>query len=305
MHENLKINHRRGLSSISLIFPFYLPMNFDYRFPLFDDILHGRLSPLLQDNAANTDFKQRLEEQIIESTKDMGSYKLSFIKPQHPKAEYYRRMLLSETFQYCNDLLDYLQDKKNLKIRAYLRNLILDKHLTSCLKRLGEQIDSCQLSLNLLTSAPPSDVSIESISNCYVFQLLKVCVSKVYLEVQNEFADLISIPQSESMLYAAYLNELSPIRTFLSKRPERDKVESRQKETVNQAPKNQPTSQAPVPEEEKPSTEFMLVQEAALKLKVSVKTIRRRLESGELKGKKDKGKWLIDKTAFESYLNTL
>ena len=279
-------------------------MNFDYRFPLFDDILHGRLSPLLQDNAANTDFKQRLEEQIIEASKDMGSYKLSFIKPQHPKAEYYRRMLLSETFQYCNDLLDYLQDKRNLKIRAYLRNLILDKHLTSCLKRLGEQVNSCQLSLNLLTSIP-SDVSIESTTNCYVFQLLKVCVSKVYLEVQNEFADLISIPQSESMLYAAYLNELPPIRTFLSKRPERDKAESRQKETVNQAPKDQSTTQASALEVEKPSTEFMLVQDAALKLKVSDKTIRRRLESGELKGKKDKGKWLIDKTAFESYLNIL
>ncbi|MEI6754981.1 MAG: hypothetical protein WCK78_17675 [Paludibacter sp.] len=166
-------------------------MNFDYRFPLFEDILHGRLNPLLQDNAADTDFKQRLEEQIIEATKDLGSYKLSFIKPQHPKSEYYRRMLLSETFLYCNDLLDYLQDKKNFKIRAYLRNLILDKHLTSCLKRMGEQIDSCQLSLNLLTSTP-SDASIESISNCYVFQLLKVCVSKVYLEVQNEFADLIT-----------------------------------------------------------------------------------------------------------------
>ena len=279
-------------------------MNFDYRFPLFDDILHGRLSPLLQDNAANTDFKQRLEEQMIEASKDMGSYKLSFIKPQHPKAEYYRRMLLSETFQYCNDLLDYLQDKRNLKIRAYLRNLILDKHLTSCLKRLGEQVNSCQLSLNLLTSIP-SDVSIESTTNCYVFQLLKVCVSKVYLEVQNEFADLISIPQSESMLYAAYLNELPPIRTFLSKRPERDKAESRQKETVNQAPKDQSTTQASALEVEKPSTEFMLVQDAALKLKVSDKTIRRRLESGELKGKKDKGKWLIDKTAFESYLNIL
>ncbi|MEI6754161.1 MAG: helix-turn-helix domain-containing protein, partial [Paludibacter sp.] len=116
---------------------------------------------------------------------------------------------------------------------------------------------------------------------------------------------LISIPQLESMLYAAYLNELPPIRTFLSKRPERDKPEPRQKETVNQAQKNQSATQAPAPEEEKPLIEFMLVQDAALKLKLSDKTIRRRLESGELKGKKDKGKWLIDKTAFESYLNTL
>ena len=54
-------------------------MKLDYRFPLFDDILLGGLNPLLPENHASTDFKQRMEEQILEPAKDAGSYRISFL----------------------------------------------------------------------------------------------------------------------------------------------------------------------------------------------------------------------------------
>jgi excisionase family DNA binding protein len=51
--------------------------------------------------------------------------------------------------------------------------------------------------------------------------------------------------------------------------------------------------------------EYLLLKEAAAALKASEKTIIRRLKTGEIEGVKDKGRWLIDKTAFKSYLNGL
>jgi tripartite-type tricarboxylate transporter receptor subunit TctC len=89
-------------------------MKLDYRFPLFDDILLGGLNPLLPENHASTDFKQRMEEQILEPAKDAGSYRISFLKATHPKEEFYRRKLLSETLLYCNELTDELATYKKL-----------------------------------------------------------------------------------------------------------------------------------------------------------------------------------------------
>ena len=61
-------------------------MNFDYRFPLFDEMLLGDLNPFLPENHASTDFKQRMQEQILEPATDKGRYKLSFLKSPHTKA---------------------------------------------------------------------------------------------------------------------------------------------------------------------------------------------------------------------------
>jgi hypothetical protein len=70
-------------------------MHFVYQFPLFTAFLRGNMSPLKPENAAESNFKLRLQEQLTSSASDEGLYALRFLKSLHPKQEYYRRALLS------------------------------------------------------------------------------------------------------------------------------------------------------------------------------------------------------------------
>jgi hypothetical protein len=47
---------------------------------------------------------------------------------------------LSETQLYCEEILEYLDGETDTRIRTYLRDQILDKHLSTCLERIGEKI---------------------------------------------------------------------------------------------------------------------------------------------------------------------
>jgi len=76
-------------------------MNLDYRFPLFDTLLYGRLNPLMSGNELNGDYEIRLQQQIVAKTNDPGVYTLKFIPPLNVKCLYYQRLLISETFLYC------------------------------------------------------------------------------------------------------------------------------------------------------------------------------------------------------------
>lgn len=279
-------------------------MNLDYRFPLFDSLLQGKMNPLLPGNNADAGFRLRLQEQIVENAKDEGCYTLTFVKWAHPKTDYYRRLLLGETFAYCNELTTHLRAEMNRQIRAYYREMILDRHLVTCLQRLGEVITESGLKLSSLSQPTPED-STDSLANCYVLHLLKVCLAKAYLEVQQALSDVVLIPQTELMLYSAYLHELPPVRTFLEKR-----AKSSMAQVVQEQPHGSPVTERAVTDLSAgaggiPEEAYILVSEAATALKVSEKTILRRLSSGEIKGVKDKSRWLIDKTAFKSYLNGL
>ena len=276
-------------------------MKLDYRFPLFDDILLGGLNPLLPENHASTDFKQRMEEQILEPAKDAGSYRISFLKATHPKEEFYRRKLLSETLLYCNELTDELEAEKQPEIRAYYRDKILDRHLTTCLKRLGEFITSGELTLKKL-KAPNENVTPDTLANIFILHFLKVCVAKAYLEVQRCLSDTVTVFLTETMLYTDYLYEIPPVHTFLTYVPESARPEFQSIRTLH------PSEPASVHKEKETASvgfhenDFMLVSEVAKILKKDERTIRRRLKAGKIKGRKDGSTWLIDRKAFNESL---
>jgi hypothetical protein len=278
-------------------------MNLDYRFPLLDDIVLGGLNPLLPENHASTDFKQRMEEQILEPAKDAGHFKISFLKATHPKEEYFRRKLLSETLLYCNELTEVLEEEKQPEIRAYYCDKILDRHLTTCLKRLGEFIQSGELTLKKLKE-PNENVTPDTLANIYILHFLKVSVAKAYLEVQKALSDRVRVILTETMLYADYLNETPPIRTFLTYVPEIVRPEIQTVKPIKPSESvsiNQEKETAPVVFHE---NDFMLVSEVAKILKKDERTIRRRLKDSKIKGRKEGSNWLIYRKEFNESLQT-
>ena len=279
-------------------------MNIDYRFPLFDVILQGSLNPLLMENNADSGFILRLQEQIIEKSKDEGRYALTFIKWKHPKAEYYRELLVNETFAYCNELIASIRKEENTQIRAYYREIILDRHLTTSMRRLGEVITKTGLKTSILTRPTPDD-TIESLANSYVLHLLKVCLAKAYLEVQLVLSEVVFKPQTEIMLYSAYFHELPPVKTYLVERNATQLIKTKKGHSLEKSETNTPDPDSGGGVSDLSASQYILVKEAASILKVGERTIRRRLESNEIKGIKDKGKWLIDKVELNNYLNGL
>ena len=278
-------------------------MNFEYRFPLFDELIQGSLFPLREENHADRNYLLKLEGQIVPDVKDMGLFRMSFKKWEHPKTIWYHRLIVGETFAYCNELTAYLkEEEENPAIRTYLRDLILDKHLTSCLQKLGEIIKKHQLTLQRLTNTA-SNEDIDLLCNCYIFQLLKVCLCKAYLEAQEVLADVVSFQHTESMTYTARMDEIPPVRTFLVKRVA-EKIPSVTAEHPKQGLVTEPSESVSVA---KPtiSPVFISVNEVATVLGKDEKTVRRRLQKGEIPGRKDKNNWLIEKIQFDDYLSRL
>lgn len=210
-------------------------MNFNIYFPLFENILHGDLSPLLPANDDGYHYAARLEQMIVVSVKDTGIYGLTFQAPFNLKTRYYHRKILADTLLYIADMRDLLQEEGNSKIRSFLRNQLLDKHLSTCLMRLGEKIQKEAMLVDLLNDSS-DQVSNNQLSNIYVFQFLKVCIAKAYLEIQDMLADVVVIKQSEVLLYTSLVGEQFPVKQFLKRRKVPEiKNEAAHKATTNSA----------------------------------------------------------------------
>jgi predicted DNA-binding transcriptional regulator AlpA len=218
-------------------------MNFDYYFPLFEDILHGKLNPMLPANTDSHTYSVRLQEQIIVSVRDTGIYGLHYLKPLTLKARFYQQKIVSETLLYIADMQDYLAGETNLQIRTYLRDQMLDKHLSTCLIRLGEKIRTEKLLLSGLTEAG-NDTDNNRLADIYVFHLLKVCVAKAYLEIQELLADVVAYRQTEEWLYSSLVGEIRPIRHFLQKQSKPQPTENKTAHIPQTA--SAPPQQSPV-----------------------------------------------------------
>ncbi len=274
-------------------------IHIDYRFPLFDELMQGGLNPLRKENHAERNYPQRLQEQVTTSEPDKGLYRLNFIRWSHPKTEYYSRLLVGETYAYCNELITYLKEEQDDSIMAYLRDVILDKHLATCLQRLGEFIGLHQLTLSRLMYPAPEDTP-DDLANCYIFQLLKICVCKAYLEVQAALAGEMNYSLTETMLYTGWLQEMPPVRTFLTK-------QAGTQEYLDRKKKEKELTQ-PITTEQRQNTviipDYMTVKEAAKILRVDERTIRRMLEKGTLVGMRMQNGWRIDKASFSHFLQS-
>lgn len=196
---------------------------FEFYFPLIDELLYGQLNPMRPENADGFQYEERMTNRIRIDTKNTGIFTLKFPLPFNYKTRYYQQLLTGETNAYISDLNALIQNEKNTKIRYYLRDQILDKHLTTCLLRLGEYIREQKLTLQLLT-APTPDTDNNRLSDIYVFHLLKACVARAYLEVQEMLAGVIVFRKTEEWLYGTLTKDTIPLTGWIVKRKDTGKT---------------------------------------------------------------------------------
>jgi len=284
-------------------------IDFEYRFPLFDSIMVGSLSPFLPENNYSVYLNEENNRIGLDSMPDEGRVGFTFYKPANFKCRYYYHKLVQETFLYCNEILRYLEEEQDADARAYLRLTLLDKHLKTCLIKIGETLHSGNLSTqHFLHPLPETDP--ELLSNSYIFHLLKVCVAKAYLEVQLALSDVINNPLTETMLYSAMVGELPPIKCFLKHIPT-EKLQKSSKAKVTTLTEERITEPLVSTQSEtgqataSVGTIFYTVKDL-IDMKIgSDRTIRRLLKKKELIGIKQKKGWLVEDTEYQRYFNNL
>lgn len=282
-------------------------VGFEYRFPLFDSLLVGSLNPFLPQNGYRSFVDDSQVGIGLTSVPDNGRYGFRFYSPTNFKCSYYYHKLVPETFLYCNELLAYLADETDTDTRAYLRLTLLDKHLKTCLLRIGELIQSNHLQTHSFLK-PTADTDPEQLSNSYILHLLKVCVAKAYLEIQQVLLDVVVNPLSESMLYTAIVGEIPPVNCLLKqlsllraemplKTPQNASINS----TAPIAPSSIPSVTNDIPTMIV-DTKLYTIKDLVEMNMGSDKTIRRLLEKGVLIGFKQGKTWRIEDAELQRYL---
>lgn len=269
-----------------------------YHFPLFGEILQGALNPQLPSMHADTDYKERIEQQIIVPATDNGRYLIRFWETTHTKQEYYRRLLLSETFGYCHDMTALLAAVTNPQIRSYYRHSLLDQHLSTCMRRLADKMQQEGLN-HSQEQLREQHAGMDAYCNEYVFQLLKVCLAKAYLELQHCLTDVVSYHYDEKGIYSTFFNETVPVRSYLQV-----DVKSRPERVPNERPVScvAENREGLTPVAEALKAEKYTTAEVAELLRLDERTVRRYLNNGQLKGTRLEQKWLVFQADLEHFI---
>ena len=189
----------------------------EYRFPLFDNIVYGSMSPFSTSNSFEAFLLEEEPHVRVKAEADNGIFVLSYPKPLNLKCSFYYHRIIRETVSYCNDLRKDFSTLSDSDIRAYRRLTLLDRHLKTALIKTGEVLREYQLSTaDFLAPTPGADA--EKLSNSYIFHLLKICLAKAYLEVQSILEHRPAKHVDETYLYTAFTGETPPVKIWLRKR---------------------------------------------------------------------------------------
>lgn len=268
-----------------------------YRFPLFDDLLYGALSPFSSSNSCEAFLLEEEPHLRVEMEADAGIYALTYPKPLNLKCSFYYNRLPGETVSYCNDLREHFTTLTDPDIRAYLKLTILDRHLKTALIKTGELLREYKLSTaDFLAPAPGAD--IEKISNSYIFHLLKICLAKAYLEVQSILEPRPAKQVDETYLYTALTGEIPPVKIWLRKR------KFNKPGNLPSPPKQAKKKTELAPEEKSPTVteKTYTLSEISEMGYGSERTLRRRLADKEINGFKNGSKWLVEKIELDRYI---
>lgn len=193
-------------------------MDFELYFPLFDKILQGNLNPSLEINAEGVGYHTRIQEMIFVPAEDTGIYKSVYLAPFSFKTRYYHKLLSAEVYAYIAEMQEITGNETDSRVKAFLRNQLLDKHLTTCLKRLGEYCRERNYRLQKIVT-PDTQTDNNHLSDIWIFHFLKVMLAKAYLEIQFMLKDVVHSNYNEEQLYVTLFGETLPVQRWLKKIP--------------------------------------------------------------------------------------
>jgi len=185
-----------------------------------DEILYRDLRPWLDANKSNEKFAS-----LISSVKPVTSdfhelYEFNFYRPNNPKLEYYFKLIINQTNQYCNTIIALINEDDNVLRQKYWYDDTLKKELPA---RFADIVTVIKEKFYFLHLINPRNSKFEADpdkkTETFIIQLLKVSFVKIYLEIQEYYKQLNSgLLLTERDIYDRFLNQAMPENTFLKRK---------------------------------------------------------------------------------------
>ena len=143
-------------------------------------------------------------------------YEIEFIRHFNNKTNYYSRYIHNATNSYLDNFKE-IMDTAEILEQKYLINDCLKKMLPTLLEDTGKQIQLNKYDLEYINPHKANfQLDIEYKNKTYIIHYLKLSFIKIYLEIQEQFKDLLPDESLlEEDLYLQYLKEPVPQKSFL------------------------------------------------------------------------------------------
>ncbi len=187
-------------------------------FTILDDILYKGMRPWLEVNNPDERFAS-----MISGVKQVGptfqpKYEIQFERPFNNKTKYYSKLILNEKIKSTNFLLVALQEDDTPLLIKYRLDAILNRKLKSKIKDIGNIIKKRQFDISYINPRKTTfDIDQEHKTNTYIFQLLKISLIHIYLEIQEVFKDWIQDKFVIEDFYSQWLFEPIPSKFYIHK----------------------------------------------------------------------------------------
>ncbi len=185
-------------------------------FVILDKIIYKGLRPWLEANNPDEKFASMISGiKEIEPT-FKPTFQVNFERPFNNKTKYYSKFILAEKFKAINGLLDALHEDENPQLIKYRLNDTLNKKLKTKIKDIGKIIKDQQFEPSYIDPKKTTfDIDQEHKTNTFVFQLLKVSLIHMYLEIQEVFKSWVQDDFVIEDFYSQLLFEQIPEQTYI------------------------------------------------------------------------------------------
>ncbi len=184
-----------------------------------DGIIYHDLQPWLDINKPNEKFAA-----LIPKIKPVGLnfnqlYEFDFYRPFNSKLEYYQKLIISETNQYCNSIIALINEDDNALRQKYWYDDTMNKQLP---QRFTDIVTIIKERFYFAHIINPRNLNYEGDpdkkTETFIIQFLKVAFVKIYLEIQELYKHLNNgFLLTERDIYDRYLNQALPENTFLKR----------------------------------------------------------------------------------------
>lgn len=183
---------------------------------ILDEILYKGQQPWLAENNPDEKYAAMLSEIKVTEPDLNLKYVVDFPRPFNNKTKYYQRIIFREMNTYCNLVINQISDNNDIRVKKYWLNDTLDKKLKTRLKEIGRLIKERHLDFIYIDSSKIAfDQDTNHKTDVYIVQLLKICLMKMYLEIQNKFLNLRVDVLLVEDFYTQLLFEPVPSSSFL------------------------------------------------------------------------------------------
>jgi hypothetical protein len=185
-----------------------------------DEILCRDLRPWLDMNKPNEKFATLVSKVKPVTLSFHELYEFDFYRPFNPKLEYYQKLIISESNQYCNSIVTLINEDDNAMRQKYWYDDTLKKQLpkrfTDIVTIIKERFYFAHI-INPRNSKYEGDPDKKT--ETFIIQFLKVALVKIYLEIQDINKHLESgFLLTEHDIYDRFLNQAMPENTFLKRK---------------------------------------------------------------------------------------